>query len=101
MPGKRDELANRFRDHTAAMFERAGMKNVGYFNAINGDDVDDTFIYILAHPSRQARDEMWRELGTYEDFQELIVAVERDENRKLVDTIDMRLLEPTSYSDMK
>ena len=83
------------------MFERAGMKNVGYFNAINGDDVDDTFIYILAHPSRQARDEMWRELGTYEDFQELIVAVERDENRKLVDTIDMRLLEPTSYSDMK
>ena len=44
---------------------------------------------------------MWRELGTYEDFQELIVAVERDENRKLVDTIDMRLLEPTSYSDMK
>ena len=101
MPGKRDELANRFRDHTAAMFERAGMKNVGYFNAINGDDVDDTFIYILAHPSRQARDEMWRELGTYEDFQELIVAVERDENRKLVDTIDMRLLEPTAYSDMK
>ena len=101
MPGKRDELANRFRDHTAAMFERAGMKNVGYFNAIIGDDVDDTFIYILAHPSRQARDEMWRELGTYEDFQELIVAVERDENRKLVDTIDMRLLEPTSYSDMK
>ena len=44
---------------------------------------------------------MWRELGTYEDFQELIVAVERDENRKLVDTIDMRLLEPTSYSAMK
>ncbi len=101
MPGKRDELANRFRDHTAAMFEQAGMKNIGYFNAINGDDVDDTFVYILAHPSRQARDEMWRELGTYEDFQELIVAVERDENRKLVDTIDMRLLEPTSYSDMK
>ena len=101
MPGKRDELANRFRDHTAAMFERAGMKNIGYFNAINGDAVDDTFVYILAHPSRQARDEMWRELGTYEDFQELIVAVERDENRKLVDTIDMRLLEPTSYSDMK
>ena len=101
MPGKRDELANRFREHTAGMFERAGMKNIGYFNAINGNDVDDTFVYILAHPSRQARDEMWRELGTYEDFQELIVAVERDENRKLVDTIDMRLLEPTSYSDMK
>ena len=101
MPGKRQALADRFRDHTAAMFERAGMKNVGYFNAINGDDADDTFVYILAHPSREARDEMWRELGTYEDFRELIVAVERDDDRKLVDTIDMRLLVPTSYSDLK
>ena len=101
MPGKRETLANRFRDHTSAMFERAGMKNVGYFNAITGDDTDDTFVYLLAYPSREARDEMWRELGTYEDFQELIVQVERDDNRKLVDTIDARLLVPTSYSELK
>ena len=101
MPGKRDTLANRFRDHTSAMFERAGMKNVGYFNAITGDDTDDTFVYLLAYPSREARDDMWRELGTYEDFQELIVQVERDDNRKLVDTIDARLLVPTSYSELK
>ena len=101
MPGKRETLANRFRDHTSAMFERAGMKNVGYFNAITGADTDDTFVYLLAYPSREARDDMWRELGTYEDFQELIVQVERDDNRKLVDTIDARLLVPTSYSELK
>ena len=101
MPGKRETLANRFRDHTSAMFERAGMKNVGYFNAITGDDTDDTFVYLLAYPSREARDDMWRELGTYEDFQDLIVQVERDDNRKLVDTIDARLLVPTSYSELK
>ena len=101
MPGKRETLANRFRDHTSAMFERAGMKNIGYFNAITGDDTDDTFVYLLAYPSREARDDMWRELGTYEDFQELIVQVERDDNRKLVDTIDARLLVPTSYSELK
>lgn len=98
MPGKREALANRFRDYTAAMFERAGMTNVGYWNAVTGDDTEDTFIYLLAYPTREARDEMWRELGTYEDFRELIIAVERDENRKLVDTIDARILEPTSYS---
>ena len=44
---------------------------------------------------------MWRELGAYEDFRELIIAVERDENRKLVDTIDARILEPTSYSALE
>ena len=56
---------------------------------------------MLAYPSREARDDMWRELGTYEDFQEIIVQVERDDNRKLVDTIDARLLVPTSYSELK
>lgn len=101
MPGKREALANRFRDHTAAMFERAGMTNVGYWNAASGDDADDTFIYMLAYPSREARDETWRELGTFEDFQEIIIAVERDEERKLVDSIDARILEPTSYSALR
>lgn len=101
MPGKREALANRFRDHTAAMFERAGMTNVGYWNAASGDDADDTFVYMLAYPSREARDETWRELGTFEDFQEIIIAVERDEERKLVDSIDARILEPTSYSALR
>ena len=101
MPGQREALADRFRDHTSGMFERAGMTNVGYWNAVTGDDTGDTFIYMLAYPSRAARDEMWRELGTYEDFQELIVAVERDDERKLVDTIDARILEPTSYSALQ
>lgn len=101
MPGKREALANRFRDHTAAMFERAGMTNVGYWNAVTGDDVEDTFVYMLAYPSRAARDEMWRELGTFEDFQEIIVAVERDEERRLVDGIDARILDPTSYSALR
>lgn len=101
MPGKREALADRFRDHTAAMFERAGMTNVGYWNAASGDDADDTFVYMLAYPSREARDETWRELGTFEDFQEIIIAVERDEERKLVDSIDARILEPTSYSALR
>jgi hypothetical protein len=101
MPGQREALAKRFGDHTAAMFERAGMTNVGYWNAVTGDDVEDTFVYMLAYPSREARDEMWRELGTFEDFQEIIIAVERDEERKLVDSIDARILEPTSYSALK
>ena len=101
MPGKRQALADRFRDHTSGMFARAGMKNVGYFNALNGDNSEDTFIYLLAYPSQEARDEMWRELGSFDDFQEKIVQVERDENRKLVDSIDARLLSPTSYSNLR
>ena len=100
LPGKRPALADRFRDHTSKMFERAGMTNVGYWNAATGDNAEETFVYLLAYPSREARDEMWQELGTYEDFQEIIIAVERDDERKLIENIEARILEPTSYSGL-
>ena len=101
LPGKRPALADRFRDHTSKMFERAGMTNVGYWNAATGDNAEETFIYLLAYPSREARDRMWAELGTYEDFQEIIIAVERDDERKLIENIEARILEPTSYSGLR
>ena len=100
LPGKRPALADRFRDHTSKMFERAGMTNVGYWNAATGDNAGETFVYLLAYPSREARDRMWEELGTYEDFQEIIIAVERDDERRLIENIEARMLEPTSYSGL-
>ena len=99
--GKRTELSNRFRDHTAAMFEQAGMENIGYWNAATGDDTDDTFIYMLGYPSLAARDQMWQVLGENPEFQRLIVAAERSEDRNLVDTIDARMIVPTEYSALR
>ena len=99
--GKRTELADRFRDHTAAMFEQAGMENVGYWNAATGEDTEDTFIYMLGYPSLEARDEMWATLGENPDFQRIIVAAERSDDRKLVNTIDARMLVPTGYSALR
>ena len=101
MPGQREALAARFRDHTMAMFEKAGMTNIGYWTAVTGEGTEDSFIYMLAYPSREARDEMWRTLGADPDFQRLIVSAERSEERKLVETIDARLLVPTEYSPLK
>ncbi len=101
MPGQRDALAARFRDHTMAMFEKAGMTNIGYWTAVTGEGTEDAFIYMLAYPSREARDEMWQTLGADPDFQRLIVSAERSEERKLVETIDARLIVPTEYSPLK
>lgn len=99
--GKRAELAARFRDHTAAMFEQAGMENVGYWTAATGDDTDDTFVYMLGYPSLEARDEMWGTLGENPDFQRIIVAAERSDDQKLVDAIDARMLVPTEFSALR
>jgi hypothetical protein len=98
--GKRTELSDRFRDHTAAMFAEVGMENIGYWTATTGPDTENTFIYMLGYPSQEARNEMWRELGQNEEFQRLIVAVEQSD-APLVDTIDARMLVPTEYSALR
>ena len=43
-PGKMPELQKRFRDHTMQIFEKHGMKNIGYWVAA---DKPDTLIYII------------------------------------------------------
>ena len=99
--GKRAELSDRFRDHTAAMFERAGMENMGYWNAATGEDTDDTFVYMLGYPTLESRDEMWARLGEDPEFQRIIISAERSEDRALVDTIDARMLVPTEFSAIR
>ena len=44
---------------------------------------------------------MWRVLGENPEFQRLIASAERSEERKLVETIDARLLVPTQYSPLR
>ena len=47
MPGKLDELHARFRDHTLDLFEKHGIRNIGYWTVDVGD-ANDRLIYIVA-----------------------------------------------------
>lgn len=54
-PGKLQELHARFRDHTNALFRKHGMTIVGFWVPADKEkDADNTLVYILAHPSREA-----------------------------------------------
>jgi len=57
--GKLDALKARFRDHTIALFDRHGMKSVGYWTPADAPLSKNTLIYILAHPSREAAQKNW------------------------------------------
>src|SRR3989442_11514410 len=58
--GKLDALHARFRDHTLALFKKHGMTSVGYFKPQDAPFKQNTLIYILAHPSREAAAKNWR-----------------------------------------
>ena len=57
-PGKLDALNARFRDHTLRLFEKHGIANIGYWMPI--DNKDNKLTYLLAYPSREARDKSWK-----------------------------------------
>ena len=54
--GKLDALHARFRDHTMALFEKHGAKNIAYWTP---SEQPNTLIYIIAHKSEEAREASW------------------------------------------
>src|SRR4051812_30463746 len=60
-PGKLAALNSRFRDHTLKLFAKHGMRNVAYWNEIPTPEAPEgRLIYVLAYPSRAARDADWK-----------------------------------------
>src|SRR5258708_38091778 len=61
LPGKRDALAARFANRTAAIYARHGITNVGYWIPQQSDpelgiSAENTFIYMRGYPSKEERD---------------------------------------------
>lgn len=65
-PGKLDALNARFRDHTCKLFEKHGMTNLGYWMPI--ENPESKLIYVLAYPSRAARDASWKAFSADPDW---------------------------------
>lgn len=56
-PGKLEALKSRFRNHTLELFEKHGMTNIAYWEP--QDNSDNKLVYLMAYPSRAARDSSW------------------------------------------
>lgn len=94
-PGKLDALLARFRDHTVKLFEKHGMKNVGYWVPV--DNKDNLLIYLLAYPDRESRDSSWKAFA--EDPEWKKVAADSEADGKLVAKADSLFLQATDFSE--
>jgi hypothetical protein len=92
--GKLDALNSRFRDHTCKLFEKHGMVNVGYWLPIT--NTENKLVYLLAYPSREAREKSWKEFLADPDWQ--IAAKESEKNGKLVVRAESIFLAATDFS---
>lgn len=93
-PHKLEALHARFRDHTAKLFEKHGMTNVGYWVPL--ENPDRKLIYVLAYPSREAREKAWQAFGADPEWKRAKEASEVD--GKLVDKVEIKFLNATDYS---
>jgi hypothetical protein len=92
--GKLDALHARFRDHTTKLFEKHGMSNVGYWVPL--ENPNRQLIYVLAYPSRAARETAWKEFMTDPQFKQAHAASEK--NGPLVAKAESVFLRATDFS---
>ncbi len=77
--GKMPALLERFRAHTTKLFEKHGMKNVGYWMPLDPENGGDrTLIYLLAHEDREAARKSWQAFGADPDWRAAAAASEAD-----------------------
>lgn len=93
-PGKLDDLSARFRNNTIRIFANHQMQSIGYWIPI--DNPDNKLIYILAYPSREAREASWKAFSDDPEWQ--AVAKASEANGKLVTKVESVFMLATDYS---
>ncbi len=99
LEGKLPDLEKRFRDHTIRIFNKHGMTSIGYWVPQDAPRSQNTLIYILAHPSREAAKENWAAFGNDPEWQK--VRAESEANGKIVSKVDSVFADPTDFSALK
>jgi|SRR4051794_16997968 len=94
--GKMPALDARFRDHTNGLFQKHGIDLVGYWHRADKPDV---LVYILAYPSREAREKSWKDFNGDPEWQ--AARNKSEENGKLVAKVESVYMNPTDYSPIK
>lgn len=96
-PGKLDELNARFRQHTLRIFAKHGMRNVAYWVEQPGEPAPNgKVIYVLAYPSREARDASWKAFVS--DPEWLAIQSASEANGKIVAKVDSTFMSLADYS---
>lgn len=99
-PGKLEELHARFRDHTMKLFKKHGMEVVGFWGPTDKEKgSENTLVYVLAFPSREAREKAWQAFRSDPEWQK--AQSESEKNGKLTEKVESVILMATDYSPVK
>ncbi len=97
IPGRLPLLHKRFAEHTLRLFEKHGIKSIGYWEEIVGQN--NRLVYLLAFESLADRERKWEAFQNDPEWIQVRNETERDGpiNAKVTN----RILKPTPYSPLK
>jgi len=98
MPGKLASLVSRFDSHTLRVFERFGIRQVGFWTTLVGES-NQQLTYMLAWDSLADREARWSAFLADPEWKKIVIESEAD--GPLVQNIRNELLSPTSFSSVK
>ena len=93
--GKLPNLHARFRDHTNYLFVKHGMHLIGYWTPT---DKPNTLVYILAYPSKEAREESWKGFMADPEWQKVWAESKTNAGGKIVTNVESTFMTATDYS---
>ena len=97
--GKLPNLQARFRDHTIRIFNKHGMKSVGYWVPQDAPNKDNTLVYIISHDSREAAKKNWADFSADPEWK--TVSEESQRDGRIVSKVESVFVDPTDYSAIK
>jgi hypothetical protein len=100
-PGKLEALKTRFRDHTITIFNKHGMKSIGYWVPQDGPEHENTLIYVLQHDSREVAKKNWSEFGADPEWVKAKGDSEKDGPLTIPGTTKSVFMDATDFSPIK
>ncbi len=77
----------------------SGMTIIGFWTPADPDKADNTLVYLLAFPSREAAEKSWKAFRDDPDWK--AAREESEKDGKLVEKVEFVFLNPTDYSPIK
>jgi len=97
--GKLPLLQARFRDHTIRIFNKHGMKSVGYWVPQDAPNHDNTLTYIISHDSREQAKQNWADFQADPEWKK--VSAESQVDGPIVSKVVSVYMDATDYSPIK
>jgi hypothetical protein len=98
LPGRLPALLKRFEDATLALWERHGIRQVGFFTTVIGESNND-LTYILKWESMAERERLWTAFMS--DPEWMAARAKSEESSQIVGNITSQFLAPTAFSALK